>query len=48
MHASLSLDFNVVSSLRENPGITDGRVAIPVMLQMNRLLKSGRTPTKLE
>ena len=36
------------SSLRENPRITDGHIAVPVMLEMNSLLHCNQTPTKLE
>ena len=50
MPANLSLDFNNIflSSLNENGGITDGRIALPVMLEMNVLMQSGKTPTKFE
>lgn len=40
--------FSPYSSLNENKGITDGHIAVPIMLQMNVLLQSGVTPTKLE
>ena len=49
MHASKPPIFSpFLSSLNGNRGITDGHVALPVMLGMNNLMQRGKTPTKLE
>ena len=50
MHASLSKNpiFPFLSSLSENRNIAEGHIVLPVMLQMNHLLQSGETPTKLK
>jgi len=45
LEANVSLQ---ILDLNRNEGITDGHIALPVMLRMNQLLQGGETPTELE